>query len=986
MNPTGESFTAIEICDSYTPGSGGNVGTEFDWSFNLIAENRLTDFATIAWAPGSIDGTRNDNPIWVTPTANTTIYVKYDGKVSGNTGLVSPCGMRYDVSYPLNVLNHKRLLDATDKDQSGLAVYTCDGTKLAAVYGEDASTATTGNPSWDVGSTIQPFCKQKLIFANDDYARTMVSQPVTIPILINDFGFLAVVDPSSVNNTALLQPRNGIVSINANGTVIYTPNPGYIGKDTFEYSVCSTPTPVVCDRALVYIDISSCPAPFNQNVLAGKVFLDKNDDGINNDGGTGVAGGKVYLYVDGNCNTIIDPNELKDSVIVDASGTYQFITYPEKFVADDFDGTGGINTCASGSDGNAAWIGNWTDIGDPSAGFCNNSQTPANTDAEIVKDGAFSYALRLKDNNVSATRTVDLTGASYAFLSFSYRRKSATLTAGEDVIVQASSNGSTFGTIFTIAGDGNTDAGYVNIYNQDITAFAAPVTYIRFLTNNSVDDADTVYIDNVKVQFLKYPQCYITRLDPATVPAYHHTTTILQHNLTASASATCLSPYDFGIAKNIIPVSGTLFLDANGNTDGQVNGTPMGTVSSAPVYGYLVDSTGKVAKRTMVNAGTGNYIFPNADVLTNYNLRLSVISVNLGDTPPANSGIAALAGNWINTGDAFGINNNAGTGLKPGTATTSIPVTTGIVSITAVNFGIERLPGSDDRVINYPLNTPDLLYNVTGGLTGTDPEDGVLGTGNTYKITGLPVGAVLFYNNVSVTLNQVISSFNPGLLKIDPDDDTHTTLFTYASRDAAGLYDPTPATVIVNWAMTLPVKLISFSGRLNGSKVDLNWVTANELNTKQFEVERSGDGQVFTKIATVTAKGNSNTPTSYDLVDPAPLKGVNYYRLKIVDIDGKFEYSQVIIIRIENSIQLVTKVAPNPFTGKIDVYLTLTHNTPVDFRFIDINGRLVFSKSVNGLKGFNWFTINDLDRLQSAPYMLHIKTDDAVIVEKLIKQ
>ena len=151
-------------------------------------------------------------------------------------------------------------------------------------------------------------------------------------------------------------------------------------------------------------------------------------------------------------------------------------------------------------------------------------------------------------------------------------------------------------------------------------------------------------------------------------------------------------------------------------------------------------------------------------------------------------------------------------------------------------------------------------------------------------------------------------------------------------------------------------------------------------------MERGSDGRNFTKIATIAAKGNSNTATSYDLVDPSPLKGVNYYRLKMVDIDGKFEYSQIIIIRIEDGIQLVTKVAPNPFTGKIDVYLTLTHNTPVDFRFIDINGRMVFSKSVKGLKGFNWFTINDLDKLPSAPYILHIKTDDANIVEKLINQ
>ena len=229
-NPTGESFTAIEIVDSYTPGGGGNSGLTYDWSFNLIAEARLTDFATTAWAPGGLDLVAppgpdvNGNPIWVTPNMNTTIYVKWNGNVSGNTGLVSPCGLRYDIAYTLDALKYIKLRDLSDNDQSGLAVYTCNGAKIAAVYGEDPQGSGTGIgvAYWDVGTTILPFCKQKLIFANDDYARTMINQPVTIPILLNDFGFLAVVDPTSVTNTALLQPKNGTVFINANGTVIYT--------------------------------------------------------------------------------------------------------------------------------------------------------------------------------------------------------------------------------------------------------------------------------------------------------------------------------------------------------------------------------------------------------------------------------------------------------------------------------------------------------------------------------------------------------------------------------------------------------------------------------------------------------------------------------------------------------------------------------------------------------------------------------------------
>ena len=83
----------------------------------LSQKPRLTDYATVAWAPGGLDLVApagpdvNGNPIWVTPTANTTIYVKYDGNISGTSGLVSPCGLRYDVPYPVNALNYIKIRD-----------------------------------------------------------------------------------------------------------------------------------------------------------------------------------------------------------------------------------------------------------------------------------------------------------------------------------------------------------------------------------------------------------------------------------------------------------------------------------------------------------------------------------------------------------------------------------------------------------------------------------------------------------------------------------------------------------------------------------------------------------------------------------------------------------------------------------------------------------------------------------------------------------
>ena len=308
----------------------------------------------------------------MTPSINTRVYVKWDGNVNGISGTASPCGLKYDTYYDVNALNYVKIKDATDNDQSGIAIYTCNGAKIAAVYGEDPRGSTTGFgiAYWDVGSTIQPFCKQKIVIAEDDYAVTLVSQPVTISILDNDFGFLAVIDPTSVSTTGLLDPKHGTVSINSNGTILYIPDPGFIGIDTFEYNVCSTPSPIVCDIATVVVRISTCPSNGNQNLITGQIFLDSDKDGNNDDGGTGVSGVKLYLFADEDCNGSVFPITPVDSVTVDSSGFYQFVRYPERSYADDFEGTCGASTCATGSDGTTNWSTTWGDVDPLSQGYC----------------------------------------------------------------------------------------------------------------------------------------------------------------------------------------------------------------------------------------------------------------------------------------------------------------------------------------------------------------------------------------------------------------------------------------------------------------------------------------------------------------------------------------------------------------------------------------------------------------------------------------
>ena len=337
-----------------------------------------------------------------------------------------------------------------------------------------------------------------------------------------------------------------------------------------------------------------------------------------------------------------------------------------------------------------------------------------------------------------------------------------------------------------------------------------------------------------------------------------------------------------------------MFNDPNGLADSLVNGTALGNITGTAVYAYLVDMSDKVVTKVTLNSTLGTYTFPAVDMFTNYKVMLSTSSLTVGSIAPASG---TMSSGWVKTGDYYGLNNLMGATIEPGNPDCSVPVNTGSININAVNFGVQRLPNSDNKSVNYTANTPGLKYNVPA-LSGTDPEDGILGTGKTYKITSQPANAVLFYNSMIVSLNQVIPSFNPALFKIDPADGIITTSFTYASMDAAGMFDPTPATVTFNWVVLLPVKLLDFTGKLNGTKVDLFWATSSESNSSHFEVEHSTDGQEFKAFTIVRAKGTSNSESNYAAIDPLPVKGLNYYRLKMVDKDGAYDYSKIVIIKL----------------------------------------------------------------------------------------
>ncbi len=114
---------------------------------------------------------------------------------------------------------------------------------------------------------------------------------------------------------------------------------------------------------------------------------------------------------------------------------------------------------------------------------------------------------------------------------------------------------------------------------------------------------------------------------------------------------------------------------------------------------------------------------------------------------------------------------------------------------------------------------------------------------------------------------------------------------------------------------TLPITLTSAKAYEKNSGVQVEWITQQENNVDRFEVEVSLNGQQFSKVGSVQAKGNSNTISKYNFFNPNPVIGVHFYRLKIIDKSGEVTYSPVMKINSSKGTPQLT-FYPNPIAGK----------------------------------------------------------------------
>ena len=182
----------------------------------------------------------------------------------------------------------------------------------------------------------------------------------------------------------------------------------------------------------------------------------------------------------------------------------------------------------------------------------------------------------------------------------------------------------------------------------------------------------------------------------------------------------------------------------------------------------------------------------------------------------------------------------------------------------------------------------------------------------------------------------------------------------------------------------LPVALTFFKANKKQNTNLLNWQTASEKNNSHFDIERSITGQGdWAKLGTVKGNGNSQIIRDYVFTDNTPLS-ISYYRLKQVDIDGGFEYSNVVSVTTKGDKFKINALYPNPTKDNIAIQFESNKNEVVNVSVMDLTGRVVLTQNASITEWVNSLNVNTAF-LSSGIYMVSLKNSESIIVNKIVK-
>lgn len=215
--------------------------------------------------------------------------------------------------------------------------------------------------------------------------------------------------------------------------------------------------------------------------------------------------------------------------------------------------------------------------------------------------------------------------------------------------------------------------------------------------------------------------------------------------------------------------------------------------------------------------------------------------------------------------------------------------------------------------------------------------------------------------------------------------------------NSASIYFDFNLPIVTNTVLTevtgnqaLPLTLLDFKGVYRNDITELYWSTTNEYNVQKFEIERSFNGTSYSVIGVKKALNANSGITDYTFTDDLrniANQSLFYYRLKMVDIDGKTVYSNVILVRRDQQLLRQIQILPNPVSStSAQVLIPSSANVKGIIRVMDLSGHVLLQQTERLYPGTNSVLIRDLSKLSGGTYILEVIWDGHSNTKKFIIQ
>lgn len=186
--------------------------------------------------------------------------------------------------------------------------------------------------------------------------------------------------------------------------------------------------------------------------------------------------------------------------------------------------------------------------------------------------------------------------------------------------------------------------------------------------------------------------------------------------------------------------------------------------------------------------------------------------------------------------------------------------------------------------------------------------------------------------------------------------------------------------------VVLPFIIDQFNGNYSDGIIQLGWSTYSEINIAEFGIERSTDGKNFRQAGKVNAvSGAIKSNHNYSYMDITAPRGTNYYRLSIIDNNGNYTYSKIIMVTVDVKGISVMVVYPNPFSRRVQIKVDCDKAEKVAINILNSGGTLMSTQSAQTRIGDNNIVINNVDALPGGVYYIEVVSSTRSLKTRVVK-